>query len=242
MIFQAGEGSRRVLLSLLLGVVWFVMLVLYKQGPLSRRNPVKNTVFGRQDNHSVKQVLLLTQMRSGSSFAGHLLMAAPSTFYTEEPIREFLGGPVEPSTPEKTAKAVALLKDIFLCRFSARPDYYERRLLGMHHHNPETIRFCYQSRLMCWDPATNEVLCHAAQVRLTRVVALDLAAVEPLLRDPELTVYIIHLVRDPRGTLASRTDLQKYFDEKERNITSLCSRYRRDLNAAALIRATYPDR
>ncbi|XP_071547563.1 carbohydrate sulfotransferase 1-like [Panulirus ornatus] len=239
---QAGKERRWALLSLLLLGMWFSLLVMYRQGPLIRKVvSVRDTVFGLQkENHGVKQVILLTQMRSGSSFTGHLLMAASSTFYTEEPVREFLGA--EPTTLDETAAAIALLRDISLCRFSARPDYYERRLLGTHHHNPDTVRLCYDSNQVCRDPATNEALCLAARVRLTRVVSLDLAALTPLLRDPDLTLYIIHLVRDPRGTLASRQDLRKYFDEKARNMSAVCSRYRRDLHTADVFKASHPDR
>lgn len=218
--------------------VWYQLSVVFLW---NAKLSMRQILFpGHQDQHNTTHVLLLTQMRSGSSFTGHLLVAAPSTFYTEEPVREYFRTSL--LEPHQTTTAVTLLRDIFLCRFSARKDYYERRLTGLHHHNPDTVRLCFESNYLCWDPATNEVLCRAARVHVARVVVLDLKAVTPLLRDPDLNTHVIHLVRDPRATLTSREALKKYFGQETRNITSLCGRYRRDLQAALTLKKKFPDR
>lgn len=189
-----------------------------------------------------KGVLLLTQMRSGSSFTGVLLTAAASTFYTEEPVRDFMLFP--PSSPKDIAKALQLLRDVLRCRFVARPDYYEKRLMLMHYHDANTGSLCSFSKELCMSPLTTETMCLAAHARLARVVVLDLESAAPVLQDSDLDTHAIHLVRDPRGVLSSREKLSKYgyFTGTALNASSVCDRYRRDLRGAAAVKASVPHR
>ncbi|XP_063599533.1 carbohydrate sulfotransferase 5-like [Penaeus indicus] len=197
---------------------------------------------GRGRHAPSKGVILLTQMRSGSSFMGVLLTAAASTFYTEEPVREFMLFP--PSSPKDVAKALQLLRDVLRCRFAARPDYYEKRLMLMHYHDASTGSLCSFSKELCMSPLTTETMCLAAHVRLARVVVLDLERAAPVLQDSDLDTHAIHLVRDPRGVLSSRGKLSKYgyFSGEALNASSICDRYRRDMRGAAAVKASVPHR
>lgn len=189
-----------------------------------------------------KGVLLLTQMRSGSSFAGALLTTAAATFYTEEPVREYLLLP--PSSPEDVSTALTLLRDILRCRFVSRPDYFQKRLMGLHDHNIPTINLCAFSVDLCLSPHTSEALCLASHVRLARVVALDLGLAAPLVHDTDIDTHVIHLVRDPRGVISSREKLsvKGYFVGDALNASSVCNRYRRDMIGAAYVKASFPHR
>ncbi|KAK7085455.1 hypothetical protein SK128_005523, partial [Halocaridina rubra] len=180
-------------------------------------------------------------MRSGSSFTARLLTVAPWTFYTEEPIREYLGDDVAVKDHLKTA--LNLLRDILQCQFSIRSDYYAKRLTGAHHHNVDTVKLCFMSDILCWDPFYNEIFCQAAQMRLVRLVNMELGFVESLLFDRDYNLKIIHLVRDPRGTLSSRNILKGVHTvhPKFTNVHHVCNRYRSDLTSAIRFARDYPD-
>ncbi|XP_047490126.1 carbohydrate sulfotransferase 5-like [Penaeus chinensis] len=173
---------------------------------------------------------------------GVLLTAAASTFYTEEPVREFMLFP--PSSPKDVAKALQLLRDVMRCRFVARPDYYEKRLMLIHYHDANTGSLCSFSKELCLSPLTTETMCLAAHVRLARVVVLDLERAAPVLQDSDLDTHAIHLVRDPRGVLTSRETLSKngYFAGEALNASFICDRYRRDMRGAAAVKASVPHR
>lgn len=195
---------------------------------------------GRGKHAPPKGVVLLTQMRSGSSFTGVLLTAAETTFYSEEPVRDFLH--FSPSSPEDVAAAVQLLRDVLRCRFVARPDYYKKRLMLSHYHDADTLSLCSFSEELCMAPLTTQTMCLAAHVRLARVVLLDLESAAPVFQDSDLDTHAIHLVRDPRGVLSSRGKLSKYFAGDDLNASSLCDRYRKDLRGAAAVKASAPHR
>lgn len=75
-----------------------------------------------------------------------------------------------------------------------------------------------------------------------KTIRLQMDSIEPLLKTfPGLKV--IHLIRDPRGMLESRVRVG-YGQGKELSVLAreICSRYKRDLNAAKTLRQLYPNR
>ncbi|XP_064113496.1 carbohydrate sulfotransferase 1-like [Macrobrachium nipponense] len=183
-------------------------------------------------------------MRSGSSFVAHLLTQSPTTFYTEEPAREFFGQD-SVSARDQGRDVLDILRDILLCNFSIRPHYFAKRISGTHFHNRDNIKLCLSVNSLCWDPATDSALCSAANVHLLRLVAVDLGDLSPLLKERDLNLKIVHLVRDPRGVVASRHRLIEdvpSLGEDLTNVTAICGRYSRDLNESSIIAKDYPNR
>ncbi|XP_066976826.1 carbohydrate sulfotransferase 1-like [Macrobrachium rosenbergii] len=190
------------------------------------------------------RVLIVTQMRSGSSFVAHLLAQSPTTFYTEEPAREFFGQD-SVTTRDQARDILDVLRDILLCNFSIRPHYFAKRISGIHLHNRDSIKLCLSVNSLCWDPATDSALCSAAKVHLVRLVAVDLGDLSPLLKERDLNLKIVHLVRDPRGVVASRHRLRRgdpLLGQELTNITAICGRYSRDLSDSLIIARDYPNR
>ncbi|XP_063889673.1 carbohydrate sulfotransferase 4-like isoform X2 [Scylla paramamosain] len=192
-------------------------------------------------------VLLWTMMRSGSQMSQHLLTAPPCSFPTEEPLRHL--------EKQDLNASITLLQDLLACRISAHPDYLKRWMNGSHGNDPRVKILCQAFPRLCWDGKLVDALCRASCLRLVRVVAEGLALALSFLQDSASNNHIVHLVRDPRGMLSSRRDLQKgrpngffaisnltYFRNEEMDVSVLCQRYRHDLTVATHLARHHPDR
>ncbi|KAM6223793.1 carbohydrate sulfotransferase 4 [Rhynchocyon petersi] len=170
-------------------------------------------------------VLVLSSWRSGSSFVGQVFGQHPDVFYLMEPAWH-----VWMSFPESTAVKLHmavrdLVRSIFQCDMSVFDAYMQpgpRR---------QSSLFQWQtSRALCSPPACSiapedrilsqdhcRVLCNQqpfemvekacrshSHVVLKEVRFFNLKSLYPLLRDPSLNLYIVHLVRDPRAVFSSR--------------------------------------
>lgn len=192
-------------------------------------------------------VVLWTMMRSGSQMTQHLLTALPCSFLTEEPLREL--------EKQDFNASVSLLQDVLACRVSAHPDYLKSWMNGSHGNDMRVKTLCQAFPRLCWDGNLVDALCRASCLRLVRVVAEGLALALSFLQDLAFSSQIVHLVRDPRGMLSSRRDLQErrpygfsesfnviFFRNDEMDVSVLCQRYRHDLAVATHLNHHYPDR
>ncbi|XP_047495024.1 carbohydrate sulfotransferase 6-like [Penaeus chinensis] len=234
-------GRRSVALALLAALLTSSLLRLfYQQEGSLARSSTSQPVYtdGAKPSRAHQQVLLWAQIRSGSSFTGRLLTLGTKTFYSEEPIRVY-----NHTLGRDTGAAVAFLKDILLCRFSRHLNYF-KEYISWHYQDLKVKYLCQFESRLCSSPFTYEAFCRAAPVVVVRVVALALTAFIPLLEDDELEPKVVHLVRDPRGTLNSRRSLPPaaHVYEEESNVTAVCERYREDLVAAATLRQLFPKR
>lgn len=191
-----------------------------------------------------RRVLLWTQKRSGSQFSMHLLTALPSSFVMEEPLNDYKP---EGGVPNITK----FLRDILKCRFSLHLEYYDKWLGRIKQTSSEITNICNSELSLCTDPVLVEALCKASIVNVVKVVEEELATADHLLQNPHLDVRLVHLVRDPRALIASRLKTQRDFwpwvlgpgiYEADKNLTSVCSRYRQDLEAARSFLRRFPHR
>lgn len=223
------------------------LAVVDERKPESQKLDLKRTLFSRKvDRHPTTHVLLWTQMRSGSSFAGDLLTASPHTFYTEEPLRG--------SKLSGMAESVEFLKDILQCRFRERLSFLDKWMHGANTNDYRTKLLCPLFRGVCEDASLVDAMCQAARAKVIRVVSRELGVAAALLEEGSLSVRVIHLVRDPRALLASRARFTngshgKYvlgagmgFRQEEKDPSVVCARYRQDMAARASLLRLHPDR
>jgi carbohydrate 6-sulfotransferase 6 len=175
-----------------------------------------------ESTSSTRRILIVSTWRSGSSFLGELIASSPGVFYSFEPM----------------AKHVPFL---FRCHF---PDDYIRFINGTNHVklNRRIYDECqyYKRPSLCHQPQMLAQLCVSFPVNLIKAVELsvkDLIAFttnssSALAGDPVTDRWkIIYLVRDPRGTMASRAKLKWCMANRNcREPARLCSRIEEDLD------------
>ncbi|XP_036919585.1 carbohydrate sulfotransferase 4 [Sturnira hondurensis] len=192
----------------------FTHFYRYNFNSTSRREGLKTT-----------HVLVLSSWRSGSSLVGQLFGQHPDVFYLMEPSWHIWTTFTE-STPWRLHMAVRdLIRAIFLCDMSVFDAYLEP--------GPRKQSSLFQwetSRALCSPPACDilprdtiiprahcKLLCskqpfevvekacrNYSHVVVKEVRFFNLQVLYPLLRDPSLNLYILHLVRDPRAVFRSR--------------------------------------
>ena len=193
-------------------------------------------------------VLLWTMMRSGSRMVQDLLTAQPCSFPVEEPLRRYI-------RKKDFNASISVLQDLLDCRFTARSDNLTEWVNGSYAINPPVWRLCQAFHRLCWHETFIEVLCRTSCLRLVRVVAQGLALALSFLQDRASNSHIVHLVRDPRGMISSRRDLQHgplvmfhenkkvdHFHNDEMDVGVMCQRYRHDLAVARHLAHHYPGR
>ena len=159
------------------------------------------------DNH-VKNVLIVTSVRSGSSFLGELLNQYPGTFFYFEPLHYHSFHRQD----ENIIKSQDLLESLFSCNFTQRTQGF------LDHARDHPFLFNRQSPKRLWSscssfkkPKENICLsqeylnrvCPQYPIRLIKTVRMRVKETEELLKTLA-NLKIIVLVRDPRAVFNSR--------------------------------------
>ena len=158
------------------------------------------------------QSMIVTTWRSGSTFLGEVLNAHPVYTYHYEPlhqhgIAQLRGGPL-------AQEAVRSLAQLLTCNYTGMEDY-------MAHNKEENYCFAQNKRMWshclaegkdkeaiaksyCWNTEFATHFCKLFPFHSIKTVRLRLNMTETLVTDERLSVKIMLLVRDPRGTVNSR--------------------------------------
>ena len=190
---------------------------------LSGSTTVSNSTSAHYHTDRVN-VALFAAMRTGSSFVGELLSKRNDFFYLFEPglrlqsvmkLKNF-------TQVIHMTKYLELLDGVYRCnytnldyflRYSSMTDYENQRkhIPGLmspktcvHYRidprNNRTRRFCDPIT-----PAIAEAKCKAKKYVMVKMIRIhDINLLLPLIFDKEIKLKVIHLVRDPRGVVASR--------------------------------------
>ncbi|XP_069093407.1 carbohydrate sulfotransferase 5-like [Pleurodeles waltl] len=217
----------RMIFFLRIGLLIFATLTMMW---ISSRQPCEIS-----DRPSKTHILILTSWRSGSSFVGQLFNQNPNVFYLIEPTWHVWASMPNESFQLLQMPVRDLLRSIFMCDMSTFQPYIKRYKFIT------DLFMWHDSRALCSPPACNafnrsdivnremcfqrcgkisfpmvEETCNTySHIVLKTVRIMDLNVLYPLLKDPQLNLKIIHLVRDPRGVLLSREHFKGlYRDDK----------------------------
>jgi len=152
----------------------------------------------------MKQIVVVSSWRSGSSLIGGLFDSHPGMFYIYEP---FLDHGAKFIRRNQSLAAVRM-NSLFQCHFQNLSGYlnYEKENKIGFPHNPRLWRWCKRSSFSCWEPSFLERFCALFPMITVKTVRLPLSAVLPLLQ-VGVVDRVLLVVRDPRGTLVSRRKL-----------------------------------
>lgn len=191
----------------------------------------------------VPRILILTYIRSGSSFLGDIFQANPRSFYSYEPFRYMTNGSRMPEN--RIEEALHMIKHIFKCEFRPLNKYIKyinlkKSLLIRNHY---FWNVCDKIK-MCSNTDFIEKTCNRSKLQLMKVTRLHMKYLDTLLPDMSgSNFHIIYLVRDPRGIINSRRKLYWGSDQATNlNLSKLCSEIREDLYYFRKFQKKYPQK
>ena len=197
-------------------------------------------------------ILIATSWRSGSTFLGDLLNHYPGTFYAFEPIH-FLSNKKrkENWSQSNPLHALKLLRDIYRCDFSnnvtggylKHAAKQENQFLLKH--NSRVWKSCQTllpSNVACFMPELLNRVCPVFPVRLIKTVRLRIPHLDNLLQDPDLSLKVIVLVRDPRGVMRSRNSMSWCESPVCNDVSKVCRDLNNDVNQAYKLAKQFPGR
>ncbi len=148
------------------------------------------------------------------------------------------------------AEAVELLRDIFKCDFKTpmTTSYLSHCSMSANQflikHNTRMWNACsplLPASSACFMPNFVSQACPIFPVRLIKTVRLRVSGTEPLLRDKDLNLKMIILVRDPRGVMNSRSKMDWCDKPKCADVGRVCSDLEKDFEAAKSLKVKYPN-
>jgi len=175
-----------------------------------------------------KGLIIVSNARSGSKFVGQLFNQRDDTFYVFEPLVPFPSD----CTAEAETRKINHLRDLLLCNIRSQKEIFtdigiSHSNVGRNNtalNDCLEMNFCYRDRIaqFCRKPLCHQGqwetcsscepvdldhavrACRAASVRVLKVNRLcDLESLKPIMKDAAIDIKVLHLTRDPRGTIAS---------------------------------------
>ncbi|CAG7838159.1 unnamed protein product [Allacma fusca] len=187
--------------------------------------------------------VIFTTWRSGSTFLGEILDSHPGTYYHYEPLLHF--GVHQVRNGSLAKEAARVVRDLLNCNYSNLTAYLKNGQVQhwVFNHNSRVWKFCQENHQVCWDPNFNSNMCRMFPFQALKTVRMRLTLARAILKDPKLNIRLLYLVRDPRGTLQSRShrDWCPHNPDCD-NPAILCSDLVQDYFEARKLRKEYPDR
>ncbi|XP_067660650.1 carbohydrate sulfotransferase 6-like isoform X2 [Haliotis asinina] len=200
-------------------------------------------------------VVLLTYMRSGSTFTGDVIQNHPDVFYVFEPLHSierlhkgkvnlmFLNESLPtrvPSVSQKTLEnfLTCNMRGIDLYTLSQR--HMSNSIDTRDYHNCRKRKSGVLGTLDCLPVL--EQSCVRSRVSCVKTIRFNMTDMRYLMNKHE-NIKVIHLIRDPRATLRSQKNVgQISFDGLDMHAEKFCQRVKRDLDVSSEIKPFYPGR
>lgn len=188
--------------------------------------------------------IIVTTWRSGSTFLGDIINAVPGNYYHYEPLLDY--EIIQIRGPPYAQEALQNLKKLLSCDYTDMEHYleYGKNHIYLFTHNNRLWDQCqvYQQQY-CWNAQFLSEFCKLFPFQSMKLVRLRLRLAEELLKDEELGVRVLLLVRDPRGTLQSRKHRDWCPGQPDCDQPNLlCADMVSDYTAAIRLQKLYPDR
>lgn len=180
-------------------------------------------------------VVILTTWRSGSTFFGDLLQNIPGSYYHFEPLLYIRN--IRLREPSHSIEGLDTVRRLLQCNYTGLDSYLK---LVYFDFNSPLWRICKTYPQFCVDQNFLSEFCGIFPYQSMKLVRISANVSEALLTDPQLNVKAVLLVRDPRGTMASRRTLSWCDTEDCRSPVALCKDMVSDFYAAKILVKRYP--
>ncbi|XP_076093192.1 carbohydrate sulfotransferase 1-like [Mytilus galloprovincialis] len=222
-----------IILNLLFGYTLIFSITCIHAKPPELKLPSKK---------SVTQVLLIGQMRSGSSFTGELFNQHPEAFYMFEPLRSLLQANItDKQSLMRSVKGYPfvegvsnIMKGILECDFSQISSNILKNDFMLRSRQTAEFYTCFRKNetstknfQKCLKLLTNK--CEQSSLRVVKTIRMTTELAVTLLSTlPNLK--IVYLVRDPRAIIQSRMMLNLVVEHNiQTESTELCNRMDKDM-------------
>lgn len=186
--------------------------------------------------------VILSYWSSGASFFGEILHSLPDNYYNFEPLMHF--GTRKIRNTSDVTLAFNTLRKILQCNYIGLDDYFQSENYELvARRNTLLWNSCQFNTSYCSNPAFVGTFCQMMPYQITTEFRLLAEHSEILLKDSELDVKIVLLIRDPRGIMHSRK--QKTWCKGHpdcENMSNLCNDMVADFKAAERLTKKYPNR
>nr|XP_054773927.1 carbohydrate sulfotransferase 4-like [Lytechinus pictus] len=187
-------------------------------------------------------VLIIAAMRTGSSFLGELFQQRGDFFYMFEPGMQIMHRLDSLNLTRRViyTKLIEMLQDFYRCDFASVPFFVDElnrtTLFARKQMIPALVspQFCRKRmpgerpRDACQDVSVKvlETACRTKDHTAVKSIrVLDINLMISAVKDPDLNLKLIHLIRDPRSMILSRLKLN-FPAVKVFNVTELSDVYR----------------
>lgn len=186
------------------------------------------------DQHA-KQIILAATQRTGSTFVMELIYSHPGIFTIFEPLTN------EPPPDHR----IQQLSGQMQCKFGR--SYLWKRCKHQQYFedlNDRWWNLCnklIEEAKLCCDKEMVDRMCQKYPIRLAKVVRMPMNQMAELLEDPTIgtTVQIVKLVRDPRSTMSSRSELS-WCKGNCQNFETYCHDLDVDIDHVLELKKKYP--
>jgi len=191
-------------------------------------------IYGPQANHFTSIIVMSSNPRTGSSYTGEMLSAAPDSAYFFEPLWYYVD--TKNSKPPSMEDKKTLIMNLLKCNFhdprikkmifSNRQSTFVFRkpsLLGLRYDRTRIGRMGFLKRL--------EIKCKKSKIRVIKTIRMNMAEMSSLLdqlpdegRVSRKNFHVVYLARDPRGVINSIKTLKEQWPDKFLSPNHICSR------------------
>ncbi|XP_071103182.1 carbohydrate sulfotransferase 1-like [Haliotis cracherodii] len=200
-------------------------------------------------------VVILTYMRSGSTFTGDIVQRNPDVFYVFEPlhsVERFLRGKVnlmffnhsQPS--RRISRSQKTLENFLTCNmrdvdvFTLGQAHMSNSIDTRAYHSCKTHNAGILGTLDCLPVL--EQPCVRSRVSCVKTIRFNMTDMTYLM-DKYRNIKIVHLIRDPRATLRSQKSVGEFsWDSLDIHAEKLCQRAKRDFDVSSKMKSLYPGR
>lgn len=201
----------------------------------------KETITPQDAGHSQAGplvVLVLSSMpRGGSTLLTELLSSVQDSVTFFEPLWHI----EKTKCYEDEECTTRYLADVFSCSFKQEfEDWFKAKSMFFHYFSPQA-RQCQKKRgeanIACLKGMNLRMLCETAPLVVVKVIRARLAWLHNMLEDSLINLKVIHLTRDPRGSLSSIIKFGWDSDPYSR-----CSGLKDDLDTYEKVRELFPSK
>ena len=135
----------------------------------------------------------------------------------------------------------AFLREIFNCKYDLHKEYLDNLKYYRNYINSDyPLKYGENGDILLTNGKFLSYMCKKAKFHVIKMVSVYLEDLMQFIEDPELEIFIIHLIRDPRAIVDSARRITNTSEISTANY--YCDKIRSDLKTSEMLKRKYPNR